>query len=109
MLSKLATASAGPCPVWTLARQQHRPHAGMRVDTHRTRRYCTASPQHRDRLATRLVVEGPVPRRHRALARRLEPRRDTGEHQRHHLPTRVDEDDPAADLVHECAETETDA
>src|SRR6266511_585199 len=109
MLSKLATRSAEPCPVWTPCGAPTPRAPSNDVDAHRTRRDCTASTRHRGRFAARFLLERPVPRRHRALARRFEPRRHAGEHQFHHLRARVDEDDPAADLIHERAETETDA
>src|SRR6476659_3178996 len=101
MLSKLATASAGPRPVWTPCGATGSPARSNDVDAHRTRRDCTAFTRHRDRFTARLFIEGPVPRRHRAVARRPQPRRHAGEHRLHHLPARVDEDDPAADLLHE--------
>src|SRR5712691_8638984 len=109
MLSRLATRSAEPCPVWTLADRELRAHARTHVDASRTRRDCVAVARNRDRLAARLLIERAVPRRHRTHARRAQSRRHAGEHRLHHLRDGLDEDDPSADLVHERAETETDA
>src|SRR5437870_3622409 len=108
MLSNIATISAGPCPFATPCgeRTAHAPCAHVTADdTRRTRppaaRGCDAHAARLDKRA--------VPSRHRAHARRPQPGRHAGEHRVDDLQVRVDEDDPAADRLHERAETETNA
>src|SRR5438445_7699677 len=109
MLPKLATESAGPWPFRTTCGDATR-HAPCADVVARRARRTRAHPARRcRRLAARILVEGPVPRRRHANARRPQPRRDAGDRRHDHLQARVDEDDPAADLVHERPETETNA
>src|SRR5437763_3807253 len=104
MLSNVATRSAGPWLFRTLARTCTRPHGAANVDARDTRRRGGALARGGLLHAAWFRVERPVPRGSRAHTGRPQPRRHATEHRRDDLQTRLDEDDPAADRLHECAE-----
>src|SRR5919201_604897 len=109
MLSNVATLSAGPWPFWTLAVSWTCAHRASNVGSHRTSWSCSAAARGSAVPAARLDIERAVPRGSRAYARRPQPGRHPGEHPDDDLQTGLDEDDPAADRLHECAEAETNA
>src|SRR5919198_6699991 len=109
MLSTLATHSARPCPVRTTCARTHAHAPSRHVAAHTSRSSGVTLTRPRVLHATPFVWQRPVPRRSRTHAWRPQPRRHAADHRNDDLQAGLDEDDPAADRLHECAEAETNA